>query len=89
MLGPLNRLVQPKELYAIKKGYHHARSVLDFDDTANTDQWQKEVYTYASKVFEKNNYQSVIWAVALPTNSFTILIRRRSQVSIQKPPGNG
>jgi hypothetical protein len=60
LLGPVNRLIQQEEKFCIKKGYHHSGSVVDFDDTSNTDEWQKEVYLYAKKILEEKKYQSVI-----------------------------
>ena len=60
LIGTVNKLFQPEELFCIKKGYHHAASVIDFDDTSNTDEWQKEVYLFAKDILSEKNYQSVI-----------------------------
>jgi len=53
-------LLQPLEVYCITKGYHHSAKAIDFDDTSNTDEWQKEVYLYAKKILEEKRYESVI-----------------------------
>jgi len=60
LLGSVNNIFQPKEKFFIKKGYHHSASVIDFDDTSNTDEWQKEVYLLAKNILEEKNYKSVI-----------------------------
>jgi hypothetical protein len=60
LCGIVNKLFQPKENFFIKKGYHHAAGVIDFDDTSNTDEWQKEVYLLARDILSEKNYQSVI-----------------------------
>jgi 2-polyprenyl-3-methyl-5-hydroxy-6-metoxy-1,4-benzoquinol methylase len=46
--------------YHIKESYVHNLNNKDFDDTELTDQWQKEVYEFAEKVFKDNNFQSVL-----------------------------
>lgn len=60
LFGTVNTLFQPEEKFCIKKGYHHAGNVIDFDDTCNTDEWQKEVYLFAKDILANNNYHSVI-----------------------------
>ncbi|HLK29514.1 MAG TPA: methyltransferase domain-containing protein [Puia sp.] len=60
LFGNVNQSLQTKENFNIKKGYHHAASILDFDDTSNTDEWQKEVYLLAKEIVEQKKYQSVI-----------------------------
>lgn len=60
LIGPLNKTIQPHQRYAIKKGYHHARSATSFNDTSNTDQWQKSVYELAAQYMHQENYHSVI-----------------------------
>ncbi len=60
LFGTLNILFQPKEKFCIKKGYHHTGSVIDFDDTSNTDEWQKEVYLLAKDILAEKGFQSVI-----------------------------
>jgi len=61
ILGPLNSFFQPgKKIYSIKAGYHHAKSALDFDDRGNRDEWQKDVYLFASSIMKERNFSSVI-----------------------------
>lgn len=60
LLGTVNSLFQSHEKFFIKKGYHHANSIIDFDDTSNTDEWQKEVYLLAKNILEEKKYRSVI-----------------------------
>ena len=59
-MGPVNAWLQPRSLFCIKKGYHHSARVLDFDDTPNKDEWQKEVYLLAKDLMAERNYQTVI-----------------------------
>lgn len=49
-----------KSNYKIKKGYIHKTTYNYFDDTANTDTWQLEVYTKAREYAEKENLKSII-----------------------------
>jgi hypothetical protein len=60
LLGGWNRKLSPASRYNIKRGYHHASWALDFDDTTNQDEWQKEVYAFAAAIFQENGYNSVI-----------------------------
>ncbi|HYF30472.1 MAG TPA: methyltransferase domain-containing protein [Chitinophagaceae bacterium] len=60
LLGGLNKGLQPRECYAIKKGYHHATSAEAFDDTNNKDEWQKEVYQLALHCMRQQDHRSVI-----------------------------
>lgn len=46
--------------YFIKEGYQHRLNNRYFDDTENTDKWQREVYTFAKDVAVKNNFAKVI-----------------------------
>jgi hypothetical protein len=46
--------------YFIKEGYQHRLDNQYFDDTENTDKWQREVYTFAKDVAVKNNFTKVI-----------------------------
>ena len=39
--------------YFIKDGYQHRLDNKYFDDTENTDKWQREVYTFARDVAVK------------------------------------
>jgi SAM-dependent methyltransferase len=59
-MGNANTFFQPAALFAIKKGYHHAKNVFHFDDTANTDEWQKEVYELAAIKVQELHGRSVI-----------------------------
>lgn len=60
LLGKWNASLQPREQFAIKKGYHHARHAAAFDDTGNTDEWQKEVYELALASMQQEGYRSVM-----------------------------
>jgi 2-polyprenyl-3-methyl-5-hydroxy-6-metoxy-1,4-benzoquinol methylase len=60
LLGRLNEQLQPREKYAIRKGYHHAVSAESFDDTGNADEWQRDVYEFALACMQENNFSSVI-----------------------------
>lgn len=46
--------------YFIKDGYQHRLDNKYFDDTANTDGWQKEVYIFAKDVAKKNNFKRIV-----------------------------
>lgn len=46
--------------YYIKETYIHRDHVNFFDDTNNTDAWQKEVYEYALALCIKNDFKSVM-----------------------------
>jgi hypothetical protein len=46
--------------YFIKEGYQHRLDNRYFDDTENTDKWQREVYTFAKDVATKNNFTKVM-----------------------------
>jgi len=60
LAGDKNIQWQSQELFAIKKGYHHATGAEHFDDTDNKDEWQKEVYELADETARLLNYSSVI-----------------------------
>jgi len=49
-----------KSKYGIKRGYKHRDYVIQFDDTINNDNYQKEVYYDAFKLFSENKYCSVL-----------------------------
>jgi hypothetical protein len=53
ILGRYNSRVQPHKLFSIKPGYHHATSVIKFDDTINKDEWQRSVYELAASIAGK------------------------------------
>jgi 2-polyprenyl-3-methyl-5-hydroxy-6-metoxy-1,4-benzoquinol methylase len=46
--------------YYIKENYTARLDNKDFDDTKLTDEWQKEVYEYAKKIAEENNFKTVL-----------------------------
>jgi len=46
--------------YNIKKGYRHRPKTDKFDDTSNEDEWQKEVYEYASQLLTNTQGETVI-----------------------------
>ncbi len=46
--------------FGIKAGYFHRSSVPHYDDTLNTDEWQREVYAFAAEFMQTNQYQSVL-----------------------------
>ena len=46
--------------YFIKEGYQHRLDNKYFDDTENTDKWQREVYTFARDTAVKNNFTKVM-----------------------------
>ena len=54
------RYLTHKPSFNIKKGYLHKSTYTYFDDTANTDEWQLEVYTKAQEYMLINNLNSVI-----------------------------
>ena len=47
------------ENYFIHDGYNHRSETKFFDDTENTDGWQKEVYFFAREIFDENNLTAV------------------------------
>ena len=60
ILHRFNERLQPAEIYCIKKGYHHAKTSIQFDDRWNADQWQKKVYELSAAIMRRNTYRSVI-----------------------------
>jgi 2-polyprenyl-3-methyl-5-hydroxy-6-metoxy-1,4-benzoquinol methylase len=46
--------------YYIKENYTARLNNKDFDDTKLTDEWQKEVYEYAKKIAEENNFKTIL-----------------------------
>jgi 2-polyprenyl-3-methyl-5-hydroxy-6-metoxy-1,4-benzoquinol methylase len=46
--------------YYIKENYTARLDNKDFDDTKLTDEWQKEVYEYAKKIAEENNFKTIL-----------------------------
>jgi len=47
LLGKLNMLIQPKQYFNIKRGYHCVKNAEVFDDRENKDEWQQTVYQQA------------------------------------------
>src|SRR5690348_7644305 len=47
------------ENYFIHAGYRHRSEAIYYDDRANTDEWQREVYRFAREVFDKNCLKTV------------------------------
>jgi 2-polyprenyl-3-methyl-5-hydroxy-6-metoxy-1,4-benzoquinol methylase len=47
LFGKLNTVLQPRSLFSIKAGYHHAKTVEDHDARGSTDEWQPSVYKLA------------------------------------------
>jgi hypothetical protein len=60
ILAGVNRTIQPSIKFCIKPGYHHAVRTIDYDDTSNKDEWQKEVYLLAASIAKEQGYSSVI-----------------------------
>jgi Methyltransferase domain len=60
-LGAVFRFVhiRSRSQYNIVPGYRHRKSPIYFDDTANTDDYQKEVYIYARQVMIDKELSSV------------------------------
>jgi 2-polyprenyl-3-methyl-5-hydroxy-6-metoxy-1,4-benzoquinol methylase len=58
--GPRDIKIQPKKLYEIKKGYHHALRVEQFDDTPNKDEWQRSVYEKTAMIGQEFQYNTII-----------------------------
>jgi 2-polyprenyl-3-methyl-5-hydroxy-6-metoxy-1,4-benzoquinol methylase len=46
--------------YSIKENYVHRLENKYFNDTSNTDGWQKEVYLYARKIVDENNFSKIL-----------------------------
>jgi 2-polyprenyl-3-methyl-5-hydroxy-6-metoxy-1,4-benzoquinol methylase len=47
-------------MYHIKQNYNHRSEIVYFDDTSLKDEWQNEVYQFSRKIYDNNNYSSVI-----------------------------
>jgi 2-polyprenyl-3-methyl-5-hydroxy-6-metoxy-1,4-benzoquinol methylase len=60
ILGKLNLPFRKVSRFEIRPEYHHANSILDFDDTPNKEEWQKEVYLLAASIAKNRGYSSVI-----------------------------
>lgn len=46
--------------FAIRRGYLHRKSVTDFIDQGNTDEYQKEVYVFARRLFDEKELSGVL-----------------------------
>jgi 2-polyprenyl-3-methyl-5-hydroxy-6-metoxy-1,4-benzoquinol methylase len=46
--------------YGIKENYTHRLDNKYFNDTENTDGWQKEVYEFAKKIAEESNFTKIL-----------------------------
>jgi SAM-dependent methyltransferase len=60
VFGRLNKKLQPIARFGIKPGYHHSGRAASFNDTANKDEWQREVYEYALQCMRNESFRSVI-----------------------------
>lgn len=49
-----------RKQYQIKAGYKHRTHVIDFNDTQNKDEWQKEVYEFAREIVDNKEDSLVI-----------------------------
>jgi|GEM_PF-5785111 len=46
--------------FAIRRGYLHRKSVTDFIDQGNTDEYQKEVYVFARNFYDEKGLEGVL-----------------------------
>ncbi len=46
--------------YNIKRGYIHREEVPHYDDTPNKDEWQDKVYSFAKKVFDREDFLNIL-----------------------------
>jgi 2-polyprenyl-3-methyl-5-hydroxy-6-metoxy-1,4-benzoquinol methylase len=60
LMGRRNMRLQPHSLFYIKAGYHHAHKAEEFDDTGNTEEWQREVYELAASLIKQSLGATVI-----------------------------
>jgi hypothetical protein len=54
-----NSLVGSRTNYFIHEGYHHRTEPTHFDDTANADEWQLEVYQFAREICDQRGFNTV------------------------------
>lgn len=52
--------LQEMKNYFIKEGYVSRLDNKYFNDTSNKDEWQKEVYIYAKKIFDENKFNKIL-----------------------------
>ena len=70
----MNKWFQPGMYFHTKAGYHHVSNATSFDDTSNTDEWQKEVYIFVSSFAKKKIILLLlIWVEGPDINYCTIL----------------
>jgi 2-polyprenyl-3-methyl-5-hydroxy-6-metoxy-1,4-benzoquinol methylase len=60
LLGALNHSLQPKKMFSIKTGYHHAVKAEQHDATGSTDEWQPSVYELAVSIAKKLQDHTII-----------------------------
>lgn len=53
------RMAGDRALYSIAPGYVHRSAAVYYDDTENTDNWQREVYEAARDIMKANDLHSV------------------------------
>jgi Methyltransferase domain len=46
--------------YSIKRGYRHRSKVIPFSDTANADEYQKEVYATAKNLYDEKGLKGIL-----------------------------
>jgi hypothetical protein len=60
LFGNMNSLIQPKQYFNIKPGYHFAKNAEPFDDRENKDEWQQTVYQQALLKLKEIHGKSLI-----------------------------
>ena len=60
LLGKLNILIQPKQYFNIKPGYHFGKNAELFDDRENKDEWQQTVYELALSRLKEMGGKSLV-----------------------------
>jgi hypothetical protein len=56
--GGYSSVGSPRNFF-IHDGYAHRRETTYFDDTANADRWQREVYRFAREIFDEHRLETV------------------------------
>ena len=59
MVGGVNGYLQPKSIFHIKKGYHHASTIEHHDTRLSTDEFQPSVYELAARLAEQHQFNSI------------------------------
>jgi len=49
-----------KSEFEIKRGYFHRKKYTHFNDTDNSEEWQKEVYQEAEQLARSNSYKKIV-----------------------------